>query len=146
MAQPKQDWGLQILGLPQPASCTPLSPSAPTGRCAFWASGEKGSISTLQSEMELRRDPGEYSGPDATERFKQERVLCSVPDGQGHLLGMRRNLEVWRDWGKLLIIITEKEGVNLHEKYSKTVWRTISRVHCVPLLWRLSAMDFVPPC
>lgn len=93
-----------------------LPPSAPTDRCAFWASGEKGSISTLQSEMELRRDPGEYSGPEATERFKQERVLCSVPDGQGYLLGMRRNLEVWRYWGKLLIIIIEKEGGNLHEK------------------------------
>ena len=66
--------------------------------------------------MELRRDPGEYSGPEATECFKQERVLCSFPDGQGYLLGMRRNLEVWRDWGKLLIIIIEKEGGNLHEK------------------------------
>lgn len=59
-------------------------------------------------EMELRRAPDEYSGPEATGRFKQERVLCSVPDGQAYLLGMRRNLEVWRDWGKLLIIIIEK--------------------------------------
>lgn len=55
-------------------------------------------------------------------------------------------MEVWRDWGKLLIIIIEKGGVNLHGKYSKAVWRTISRVHCAPLLWRLSAVDFVPPC
>ena len=73
-------------------------------------------------------------------------MLCSVPDGQAYLLGMRGNLEVWRDWGKLLIIIIEKGGVNLLEKYSKAVWRTISRVHCAPLLWRLSAVDFVPPC
>lgn len=81
-------------------------------------------------KMELRRALGEYSGPEATGHFKQERVLCSVPDGQGYLLGMRRNLEVWRDWGNLLIIITEKGGVNLHEKCSKAVWRAVSRVHC----------------
>lgn len=61
-------------------------------------------------------------------------MLCSVPDGQGYLLGMRRNLEVRRHWGNLLIIIMEKGGVNLPEKCSKAVWRAVAREHCAVAL------------
>ena len=119
--------------------CHPLPPQAgvPSGHL------ERRVAFPLSIKMELRRALGEYSGPEATGHFKQERVLCSVPDGQGYLLGMRRNLEVWRDWGNLLIIIREQGGVNLLEKCSKAVWRAVSRVHCAPLPWRLSAVDSV---
>ena len=87
-----------------------LPPSVPTGKYAFWASGEQGGVSPLQAEKELR-SPGAWGGPEATGCFKQQRVLSCVPGGQGRLLRRRRrNVEVQRDWRQLVTIIMRERS------------------------------------
>lgn len=87
--------------LPWTEFCPPLPPLLPqAGRPAFLAPGEKGGAdfsqcllsvhSTIKEELE--RTPDEYGDPEATGCFKQVTLVSSVPEGEGHLLRVRRIL------------------------------------------------------